>query len=97
MGRLILVPNAPAGDNPYRARFAACTIDELSKTFNADTRSMGFTTSRGLFLIALREAFLATGLDCSSFIDAEGMSMNHQIALDGRTLVLVPTPEQGEH
>ena len=38
-------------------------------------------------LIALREASLATGLDCSSFISDDGMSMNVAVRRRRRTIV----------
>jgi len=72
------------------ADFRNKTVGELIDMFNRDVGNNGWVYSRSIFLGLLRNAFLATGLDCSSFIDETGMSIRNRIALDGQQIVVVP-------
>ena len=51
-----------------------------------------WVTTRGFFLSALREAFLKTGLDCSSFIDGIGMTLTHVRLAGDKVVRLSPEP-----
>ena len=76
-------------ENEYTERFASYKIDELVKAFNSDQPSQGWVTARGYFLAALRQAFLESEIDCSSFITEEGMSLRYPIRLEGNTIFQV--------
>jgi hypothetical protein len=73
----------------YRARFRDAAVEELIAAFNHDVGNPGWVRARMHFLGALREAFLATGLDCSSFVDAGSMSLRRRIRHEGDRIVLV--------
>ena len=73
----------------YTERLANKTIEELVDDFNSDQPSQGWVTARGYFLAALRQAFLNSEIDCSSFISEEGMSLRHPIRLEGNTIFQV--------
>jgi hypothetical protein len=45
--------------------------------------------ARGFFLHALRDALLATGLDCSAFISDQGVSLHSRVERRGDTVVPV--------
>ena len=55
-----------------------------------------WVSARAAYLMALRDALLATGLDCSSFIDGKGMSLARRIRLEGGRLVTVPEDQHRE-
>ena len=93
-------------DDPYgfRARFRGASVEKLVEAFNGDVGKPGRVSARGGFHSALRDAFLATGLDCSSFIDAGGgISLRHRIRLDADKFVTITdappasrtSPEEG--
>ena len=46
--------------------FSGYRVEQLIEYFNSDCGSRGWVSARGRFLVALRSAFLATGLDCSA-------------------------------
>jgi hypothetical protein len=71
----------------YKKRFKDYDADQLIEAFNRDVGNPGWVRARGFFLVALRKALLATGLDCSGFIDEEGMSMQYKIKQDGKRIV----------
>ncbi len=73
----------------YKKWFKGRDVGQLIKAFNGDVGHNGWVRTRGFFLVALREALLATGLDCSGFIDKEGMSMQYRIKRDGGRIVPV--------
>ena len=75
--------------NEYKERFANSTIEELVDNFNSDQPSQGWVTARGYFLAALRQAFLDSEIDCSSFISEKGMSLQYQIRLQGNIIFQV--------
>lgn len=74
----------------FRRRFRSASLEELIGAFNRDVGNSGWVAARGSFHMALREAFLATGLDCSSFISDGGMSLRYRIRLEGSALVTLP-------
>ena len=45
--------------------------------------------ARGRYLIALREAFLNTGFECSTFISESGMSLDYTVEISGQSVVQV--------
>ncbi len=61
----------------FEKRFKSYDVEELITTFNADVGNPGWVRARGVFHNPLRKAFLATGLDCSSFITDRGISLCH--------------------
>jgi hypothetical protein len=73
----------------YKKMFKSYSIARLIAAFNGDAGHNGWVRARGFFLEALREAFLATGLDCSGFIDEEGMSMQRKVKRDGKRIIPV--------
>ncbi len=75
----------------YRARFRTHSIDELIAAFNPEVGSRAWVHARGVCLVALRDALLATDLDCSSFISDKGMNMDRLIARQGDAIVPVGT------
>lgn len=75
--------------NEYTERLADKTIEELVDNFNSDQPSQGWVTARGYFLAALRQAFLDSEIDCSSFISEKGMSLQYQIRLEGNIIFQV--------
>jgi len=75
--------------NEYKERLANKTIEELVDNFNSDQPSQGWVTARGYFLAALRQAFLDSEIDCSSFISEKGMSLQYQIRLEGNIIFQV--------
>ena len=73
----------------YREYFRDMTVDELIEAFNRDVGNPGWVRARSEFLTALREALLATGLDCSSFINERGTSLAERVVKDGASIVPV--------
>ena len=92
-GTALTTKSSVSGQDPYgfRARFRNASVEELVQAFNDDVGKPGWVSARGSFHVALREAFLATGLDCSSFIGAEQRSgsVGGRIRLEGRRLVTI--------
>ncbi len=62
--------NARTTDDEYgfRARFRTKSVNELIASFNSDVGCQAWVHARGVFLCALRDALLASDLDCSRFI-----------------------------
>ena len=65
-------------DDEYglKKRFKGCSADQLIKEFNKEVGNSGWAAARGVYLAALHSAFLATGLDCSNFINQADNSMS---------------------
>ena len=70
----------------YRQRLANYGIEELVESYNREQPIQTWVGARG-YLIALREAFLNTGFDCSSFISETGMSLDFQVKIDGDKII----------
>jgi hypothetical protein len=81
-------------DADFRQRFRQSTVEELIDTFNREVGSRAWVRSRGDMLIALREALLATGLDCSTFINDEGMSLATSIVREGSRTFMSGSPDK---
>tara|TARA_B100001564_G_C20250078_1_gene494455 strand:+ start:106 stop:375 length:270 start_codon:yes stop_codon:yes gene_type:complete len=76
--------------NRYTSFFSDYTIEQLVESYNEDQLKPPTTNpARMQFLSALREAFLNTDFDTSSFISEHGMSMSFQIALSDNKIVQV--------
>jgi len=74
--------------NRYTSFFSDYTIEQLVESYNGDQLKPPTTNpARMQFLSALREAFLNTDFDTSSFISEHGMSMSFQIALSDNKIV----------
>ena len=69
--------------------FFSKTVDELIAEFNREVGGEGWARARGVYLSKLREALLGTKLDCSAFINQQGMSLRQRITRDGDKLVPV--------
>ncbi|MEO2221816.1 MAG: hypothetical protein ABGX29_02725 [Candidatus Poseidoniia archaeon] len=82
MGGIRIVDSNQEIENEYTARLADDSIEELVSSFNHDQPSTAWVGARGRFLAALRQAFLDTEIDCSSFISEEGMSLEYPIRLE---------------
>ena len=76
-------------------RLAGRTIEELVARFNDEVGKHGWVAARGRHLTALRLALLATGLDCSSFIDAESMSLASRSERVEEALVVLDPSARG--
>lgn len=91
MPSLKLIPRPNGQPSPdefgFRARFRHAPVKKLIAAYNSGVGSTAWVRARGEYLFALREALLATGLDCSSFISDDGMSMNVPVKLKGRRIV----------
>ena len=75
-------------DNPYEAIFSNYTIEQLVESFNEDQlKESTVNYARQQFWTALRDAFLKTNFDTSSFIMNNSMSMSHQIAIDNEKII----------
>lgn len=77
--------------DPFRDHFRNRNIQQLVDALNKQVGNRGWVSARGFYLAALHEAFLASGLDCSGFINAGRMTIT-RIKLDGKRLV--PIAEQ---
>ncbi len=75
----------------YRARFRADSVNELIASFNSGVGCHAWGPARGVFLCALRDALLASDLDCSRFISDKGMNMDRFIERQGDAIVPVGT------
>lgn len=54
--------------------------------FNGDRRTTAWVTARGYFQAALRDALIATDLDCTDFISDGGMSLGTDIEIVGAAI-----------
>jgi len=73
----------------YRQRLADYSIEDLVESFNREQPIKTFVRARGRYLTALREAFLNTGFDCSTFISESGMSLDFTVEISGQSVVQV--------
>lgn len=89
MGGIRIVDSEQEYENEYTARFANYSVEKLVDLFNSDQPSQGWVSARGRFLAALRQAFLDTDIDCTSFISEEGMSLDYPIRLEGKIIFQV--------
>ena len=88
MPKLCLTPGADDADPyGYKERLAGHGPDELVRLFNSAIGSLGWVTARGHFLAALREALLASGLDCSAVVDSEGMDLSRRVRVQEQVLI----------
>jgi hypothetical protein len=74
----------------FKERLRGATPEDLVAILNRESRNSGWGTARGFFLSALREAFLESGLDCSSFITGNNMRLIGA-KLEGNKVVPVAT------
>jgi hypothetical protein len=73
----------------FRQRFRESSVEELIATFNIGVGVCAWVSARAAQLVALRDALLATGLDCSSFISATGMAMDRKVKREGNAIVAI--------
>ena len=83
-------------DNSFREHFRNASAQEPVDALNREVGNGGWVTARCFYLAALKEAFLATGLDCSAFInDGGGMMLRSRVRLDGDKVVpIAEAPER---
>ncbi|HJM41532.1 MAG TPA: hypothetical protein QF514_04825 [Candidatus Thalassarchaeaceae archaeon] len=89
MSGIRIVDSEQEYENEYTARFANYSVEELVDAFNSDQPSQGWVSARGRFLGALRQSFLDTDIDCTSFISEEGMSLSYPIKLEEKIIFQV--------
>ena len=86
MGGIRIIDSS--SENPYTSTFSNYTIEQLVESYNGDQlKPPTANPARMQFLSALREAFLNTDFDTSSFISEHGMSMSHQIEIDNVKII----------
>jgi hypothetical protein len=71
----------------FREQFRHSTVEQLVAAFNHEVGKSGWVAARAVYLIALRDALLATGLDCSSFISDHAMEMDVIVTLHRNAIV----------
>lgn len=76
-----------ADEYGYQKTVKAYSVSQLVDAFNRESRNIAWVRARGFYLAALRNALLATGLDCSGFIDDQGMSLRSEIKVNGQSIV----------
>ena len=86
MGSIVLTGLIADGKNEFRGRMGGYSISELVEIFNTEQPKQVWISVRGRYLVALREAFLKTGYDCSSFISDTGMSLDYPVEISGRSV-----------
>jgi hypothetical protein len=73
----------------FREHFRNASVATLVSAYNRGIGCRAWVSARGYYLVALRQALLATGFDCTSFIDHDGMAMDAPVKLRGREIVRV--------
>jgi hypothetical protein len=73
----------------FRQRFRERSVEDLIAAFNSGVGSCAWVSARGAYLVALRDALLATGLDCTSFISDSAMAMDQVVERKGNAIVPV--------
>ena len=89
MGSIILTGLIAERANEFRERMRKYSINELVETFNFEQPKQVWISVRGRYLVALREAFLKSNYDCSSFISETGMSLDYPIMISGDCVVQI--------
>ena len=88
MGGIRIIDSS--GENQYKSTFSDYTIEQLVESYNEDQlKPPTANPARIQFLSALREAFLNTDFDTSSFISEHGMSMSFQILIENDKIIQV--------
>ena len=64
-------------------------INALIESFNREIGNRGWCSARATYLAKLYDAFLASGLDCSDFIDKGSMNMSRKIHRQGNRLFTI--------
>ena len=77
------------GENEYRVPMGQKSIAELVEIFNIEQQKQVWISVRGRFLVALRETFLKTRYDCSSFISDTGMSLDYPVEISGCNVIQI--------
>ncbi len=86
MGSIVLTGLIAEGENEYRESMGKYPISKLVEIFNNEQPKQVWISVRGRFLVALREAFLETDYDCSSFISDTGMSLDNPIEISDQSV-----------
>ena len=89
MGSIVLTGLIADGENEYRVQMGQKSISELVEIFNIEQPKQVWISVRGRFLVSLREAFLKTRYDCSSFISNTGMSLDYPVEISGCNVIQI--------
>ena len=73
----------------FRQRFRDRSVEDLIAAYNSGIGCTAWVSARSAYLMALRDALLATGLDCSSFISESSMEMDWFVERRGNAIVPV--------
>ena len=87
MGSIVLTGHIAERENEFSEIMGNYSISELVEIFNIEQPKQVWMNVRGRYLVALREAFLKSNYDCTSFISETGMSLDSQIRIvDGAVI-----------
>lgn len=89
MGSIVLTGQIAEGENEFTRRMEGYSINELVEIFNFEQPKQVWMSVRGRYLIALREAFLKSNYDCSTFISETGMSLDCPVRIFGDCVIQV--------
>lgn len=92
MGSIVLTGKVAEQENIFRERMSNYSIDELVEIFNIEQPKQVWIGVRGMYLVALREAFIKSNHDCSTFISETGMSLDYPVTISGDCVVQVSEP-----
>ena len=88
MGGIRIIDSS--GENQYKSTFSDYSFEQLVESYNEDQlKPPTANPARMQFLSALREAFLNTDFDTSSFISEHGMSISFQISIENDKIIQV--------
>ena len=86
MGSIVLTGLIADDENEFRERMGKYSISELVEIFNIEQPKQVWISVRGRYLVALREAFLETDYDCSTFISDAGMSLDYPVEISDQSV-----------
>ena len=89
MGSILLTGLHEVRVNEFEERMLSYSIDELVNIFNFEQPKQVWINVRGRYLAALREAFLKSSYDCSSFISETGMSLDYPVAISDNRIIQI--------
>ena len=89
MGSIVLTGLIAEGQNEFRERMVNYSIDDLVEIFNLEQPKQVWVSVRGRYLVALREAFLKSRYDCTTFISETGMSLDYPVIISDGCIIQV--------
>ena len=75
----------------FKDRFKRMSSDELIGAFNREVGNTGWTTSRAIYLNALREEIESRGYDYSEIGSSSGWSYRRKVKLIGNRIIIDET------